>query len=179
MRRFHAVDWAVLESASTAFQAAAIPFSYQSIKKARCRCDTGLWVFSRNRYGLMSHAHWIGRERIRRLIGECTRPFSQFVTQPYRSHGSFSQWAARQELSTCIYRLDAAGSEMVHGKFRETAALSIRRRKWRFYSRLGRKFSIARDATARRWPSQGSQPCFGLLPSEPNWLGPSAAASLR
>jgi hypothetical protein len=39
----------------------------------------------------MSHAHWIGREHIRRLIGECTRPFSQFVTQPYRNHGSFSQ----------------------------------------------------------------------------------------
>ena len=30
-------------------------------------------------------------------------------------------WAARQELSTCIYRLDAAGSEMVHGQILQTS----------------------------------------------------------
>ena len=60
--------------------AALHPVSYQSNKKARCRCDTGLSVFSRNRYGLMSHAHWIGREHIRRLIGD-SRPSSQFATQ--------------------------------------------------------------------------------------------------
>jgi hypothetical protein len=28
----------------------------------------------------VSRAQWVGRERIHRLIGECTRPFSQFVT---------------------------------------------------------------------------------------------------
>jgi hypothetical protein len=32
-------------------------------------------------------------------------------------------WAARQELPTCIYRLDAAGSEMVHGKILKNSGL--------------------------------------------------------
>ena len=52
-------------------------------KKARCLCDTGLSVFSRNRYGLMSRAQWIEREHIRRLLGDDTRPTSLFATQPY------------------------------------------------------------------------------------------------
>ena len=43
-------------------------------KKPDVVCDTGLWVFFGNGYGLMSQAHWIGRDSIRRLIGECTRP---------------------------------------------------------------------------------------------------------
>ena len=50
------------------------------------------------------NAQWIGRERIRRLIGECTRPSSRFVTQAYGSHGSLSvePAAARQGLPTSI-----------------------------------------------------------------------------
>jgi len=38
----------------------------------------------------MSRAQWIEREHIRRLLGDA-RPFSRFATQPYGSHGSFSQ----------------------------------------------------------------------------------------
>ncbi len=48
-------------------------------KKARCRWDTGLSVFSRNRDGQVSQAQWIKRG-IRRMIGACTRPSSLFVT---------------------------------------------------------------------------------------------------
>ena len=78
------MDWAVLESASTAFQAAAKPSQLPvQQKKPDVVVTPGFRYSSRNRYGLMSHAQWIGREHIRRLIGECTRPFSRFVTQPY------------------------------------------------------------------------------------------------
>ena len=53
------------------------------------------------------------------------------------------QWAARQELSTCIYRLDAARSEMVHEKIRNSAAQYRRRWKRQFYSRKGEISSMA------------------------------------
>jgi len=36
--------------------------------------------YSSEIYGLVSQAQGIGRERLRRLIGECTRPSSLFVT---------------------------------------------------------------------------------------------------
>jgi len=38
----------------------------------------------------VSQAQWVGRDRIRRLIGEPAHPTSLFATQPYRSHGSLS-----------------------------------------------------------------------------------------
>jgi hypothetical protein len=82
-RGIHAVDWAVLESASAAFHAAAKPsqLPFQQ-KKARCRCDTGLSVFFRNLYGRVSRAHWIEGEHIRRAIGDRPFPSSLFATVP-------------------------------------------------------------------------------------------------
>ncbi len=84
----HAVGRAVLESRAPphsggrpGLQPGATPSQLPTqTKKARCLWDTRLWVFF-GRYGLASQAQWIGRERIRRLIGECTRPSSRFVTQ--------------------------------------------------------------------------------------------------
>jgi hypothetical protein len=66
----------------------------------------------------VSQAQRIGRERIRRLIGECTRPSSLFVTQPYRSHGSHSvkRWRPNAGHPPVFYRIDAAKAEKVHEK---------------------------------------------------------------
>jgi hypothetical protein len=55
-----------------------------------------------------------------------------------------------------FYRIDAAEAEMVHGKFSERAALSIRRRKRRNYSR-NRPQTTRKVAGTLRVPSAGSQ----------------------
>lgn len=92
---FPRVGRAVLESASAAFQAAADQPSVGARisatdpnKKARCRCDTGLSVFSDEQRRPGSHAQWIGGDGICRLTGKPVSPSASFVTEPYRSHGN-------------------------------------------------------------------------------------------
>ena len=130
-RTLHAVGREVLESGppgrSAAFQAAATPSQLPTqTKKARCLCDTGLSVFFAGRYGQVSQAQWIGRG-IRRLIGKCTRPSSQFVTEPYRSHGrlSLKLGSPTTDCLLVFYRIDAAEAEMVHEKILNSFIASL------------------------------------------------------
>ena len=54
--------------------------SYRPNEKSLMSLGHQAFGILRERYGLMSQAQWIGRG-IRRMIGECTRPSSRFVTQ--------------------------------------------------------------------------------------------------
>ena len=57
----------------------------------------------------MSHAQWIERERIRRLIGECTRPiFAVRDSAVLKSWLFLSNGQPDESCLPVFYRLDAA-----------------------------------------------------------------------